>query len=107
MSWSRMHKAVLSLADRARCPAKDRLHSSENLDVKACSRSEDAHPATRSDVWPQSCLDKAKNILAWLKTIPTAVCGCNRTASKSRTTLRCSFRPTNQLEVVVIRSFGA
>jgi len=35
MSWSRMRKAVSSLADRARCPAKDRLHSSENLDSQS------------------------------------------------------------------------
>ena len=51
------------------------------------------HPATRSDVWPQSCLDKAKNILAWLKTIPTALCSCNRTASKSRMTFALLFSP--------------
>jgi hypothetical protein len=77
-----------------------------NIDVKAWTRSDDAHPATRSDVLPLSCLDRAKNILAWLKTIPTVVCGCNRMASKSRMTFRCSSRPTNQLEAVVIGWFG-
>ena len=74
---------------------------------QACIRSEGAQSAIRSDVWQQSCSDRAKNILAWLKTIPTAVCGCNPTASKSPMTLRCSSRPTNQLEVVVTRWFGA
>jgi serine/threonine-protein kinase HipA len=63
MSWSRMHRAVWSLADRARCRAKDRLHSSENLDVKVCIGSEGAHLVTHSDVWPQSCLGTAKSAI--------------------------------------------
>ena len=68
---------------------------------------EGAHPAIRSDVWPQSCLDRGKNILAWLKTFPTVVCGCNRTASKSPMTSRCCLHPTSQPEAVVTRWFGA
>jgi hypothetical protein len=94
------------MADRAQCPAKGHLHGFENLDVKSCFRSEGAHRAIPLDVWPQSCSDKAKNVLAWSKIIPTAAYDCSGTASKFPTTLRCFSRQMNQLEAAAIRSCG-